>query len=157
LILAAVAIYVETGGFLIEDIFARGSPLLPNLWIAFIALLIALAIVMRKSPFDISASDHAHQEIVRGVLTEYSGPYLAIIELTHWYELTLLLGILGLFWIVGGMWWISIILPLFCFLLMLILDNISARLTWSWMVRFSWSFGLILVTLNILFVHLQWM
>jgi ech hydrogenase subunit B len=157
LLLAAIPIALKSGGFPIANIFEYGQPLLPDLWITFIALLIALAIVMRKSPFDISSSEHAHQELVRGVVTEYSGPYLALIELGHWYEMVLLLSILGLFWVTGSLWWLSIIIALASWFIMLIVDNINARLTWSWMLKFAWGAGITLVALNILFVNLGWM
>ena len=157
LLLAAIPIALKAGGFPITNIFEYGQPLLPNLWITFIALLIVLAIVMRKSPFDISGSEHAHQELVRGVLTEYSGPYLALIEIGHWYEMVLLLSILGLFWVVGSLWWLSIIIALGSWFIMLLVDNVTTRLTWSWMVKFAWGAGITLVALNILFINLGWM
>jgi ech hydrogenase subunit B len=157
LLLAAIPIALKSGGFTIANIFTYGQPLLPHLWITFIALLIALAIVMRKSPFDISSSEHAHQELVRGVVTEYSGPYLALIELGHWYEMVLLLSILGLFWVTGSLWWLSIIIALASWFSMLIVDNVNARLTWSWMLKFAWGAGISLVALNILFINLGWM
>lgn len=157
LLLAAIPIALKAGGFPITNIFEYGQPLLPNLWITFIALLIVLAIVMRKSPFDISGSEHAHQELVRGVLTEYSGPYLALIEIGHWYEMVLLLSILGLFWVVGSLWWLSIIIALGSWFIMLIVDNVTTRLTWSWMLKFAWGAGITLVALNILFINLGWM
>jgi len=157
LFLAVIPIALKTGGFPIANIFEYGQPLLPNLWLTFIALIIALDIVMRKSPFDISSSEHAHQELVRGVITEYSGPYLAIIELGHWYEMVLLLAILGLFWVVGSLWWLSVLIPLACWFLLLITDNITTRLTWSWMLKFAWGIGLSLIALNILVVNLGWM
>ncbi|MGA8849761.1 MAG: NADH-quinone oxidoreductase subunit H, partial [Dehalococcoidia bacterium] len=157
LLLAAIPIALKARGFPIANIFKYGQPLLPHLWITFIALLIALAIVMRKSPFDISSSEHAHQELVRGVVTEYSGPYLALIELGHWYEMVLLLSILGLFWVTGSLWWLSIIIALASWFIMLIVDNVNARLTWSWMLKFAWGAGISLVALNILFINLGWM
>jgi len=58
--------------------------------------LYILTIKFRKSPFDLSISHHAHQEIVRGLTTEFSGragPY----RISHWYENVLLLGIVYLF------------------------------------------------------------
>lgn len=156
LLLAAIPIALKTGGFPIANVFEYGQPLLPDLWLTFIALVIALAIVMRKSPFDISGSEHAHQELVRGVYTEFSGPYLALIELTHWYEMVLLLAILGLFWVVGPLWWLSIIIPLAVWFLLLITDNVCTRLTWSWMVKFAWGVGISLIAVNILIVNLGW-
>ena len=157
LLLAAIPVALKSGGFSIANIFEAGQPLLPDLWITFIALLIALAIVMRKSPFDISSSEHAHQELVRGVVTEYSGPYLALIEIGHWYEMVLVLSIMGLLWVTGSLWWLSIIIALGSWFIMLIVDNINARLTWSWMLKFAWGAGIILVALNILFINLGWM
>jgi ech hydrogenase subunit B len=147
LILVAVAIYLKTGAFFIKNIFDQGQPLLPSLWVAYLALLIVLIIVMRKSPFDISASEHAHQEIVRGVFTEYSGPYLAMVELAHWYESVLLLGIIFLLW--TPQVWPGVLLALFSFFVVLVTDNITARLTWSRMLRISWIGGLGLVVLNL--------
>jgi len=157
LLLAAVPIALKVDGFSITAILEHGEPLLPGLWLTFIALLIALAMVMRKSPFDVSSSEHAHQELVGGVLTEYSGPYLALIELGHWYEMVLVLSVLGLFWAAGSLWWLSIIIALLGWLVILLVDNTSARLTWSSMLRFAWGAGIGLIALNIVLIHLGWM
>jgi ech hydrogenase subunit B len=157
LLFAAIPVALKVGGFPVADVLQHGQPLLPALWLTFIALLIALTIIMRKSPFDISGSEHAHQELVRGVLTEYSGPYLAIIELGHWYELVLLLAILGLFWIAGSLWWLSILIALAAWFLVLVVDNVNARLNWSSMLGFAWGAGIGLIALNILFINLGWM
>ena len=56
-----------------------------------------LTMKLRKSPFDISTSHHAHQEIVKGVTTEFSGSTLGMIEIAHWYETVFLLGLFWLF------------------------------------------------------------
>jgi ech hydrogenase subunit B len=157
LLLAAIPVALKVGGFPVANVLQHGHPLLPALWLTFMALLIALTIIMRKSPFDISGSEHAHQEIVRGVLTEYSGPYLALIELGHWYELVLLLAILGLFWIVGSLWWLSILIALASWFVVLVVDNVNARLNWSSMLGFAWGAGIGLIALNILFINLGWM
>jgi ech hydrogenase subunit B len=157
LLLAAMPIALKANGFSVSNVIASGQPLLPSLWLTFIALLVALIIIMRKSPFDISSSEHAHQEIVRGVLTEYSGPYLAMIELAHWYETVLVLGLIGLFWASGQLWWMSILIALGSWFAVLIIDNISARLTWSRMVGYVWGIGIVLIGLNIVFINLGWM
>lgn len=157
LLLSAIPVSLKVGSFLIADIFAHGQPLLPSLWITFAVLLIPVALVMRKSPFDISGSEHAHQELVRGVLTEYSGPYLALVELGHWYAKVFVLSILGLFWVVGSLWWLSFIIALAGWFIVLIIDNVTSRLTWSWMVKFAWGCGITLITLNTLLIHLGWM
>jgi ech hydrogenase subunit B len=105
LILVIVGIFLSTGSFKIEAVYAMEQPLLFKLPLLFLVLGIALTIKLRKSPFDISASHHAHQEIVRGVYTEYSGPYLAIVEIAHWFEIVLILGLLSLFWSTSVVGW----------------------------------------------------
>lgn len=152
LILGAVAIFLKTGSFLVRDaVTVIEAPLLRDLPLVFLAVLIALGIKLRKSPFDIAASEHAHQEIVRGVYTEYSGPFLALIELTHWYELVLILGFVALFW-AKPLWW-GIVLALAVYFLELLIDNIAARLRWSWMLSVSWALGVGFVLLNILILQ----
>jgi formate hydrogenlyase subunit 4 len=139
---------------MVKGILDFPEPLMGTMWLAFIGVFFALLIKMRKSPFDISASEHAHQEIVRGIYTEYSGPYLAIIELTHWYELVLLLSILALFW--AHPLWVGALIALFCWFVAIIVDNIAARLTWSWMLRLSLSGGLGFVLLNVAALYLPY-
>ena len=151
LLLLAIAVYAQNGSFLISDIIRQPKPLMYTLWPLFIAVIYVLTIKMRKSPFDISTCHHAHQEIVKGVTTEFSGPYLALYQLAEWYEIVLVLGIVALFWtsplIVG------IIIALVAFLLELLIDNVTSRMTAPWMVRLSWTFGLILGILNIAYIY----
>jgi ech hydrogenase subunit B len=153
LLLLAIAIYAKSGSFMISDIFNLEDPLLFSLWPLFLAVLYVLTIKMRKSPFDISSSHHAHQEIVRGVITEYSGPYLALYYLAEWYEIVLLLGIIALFWV--HPLWVGILIALAAFVLELLIDNITARMTVGWMVRLSWSVGLILGIANIMYLYFK--
>jgi ech hydrogenase subunit B len=141
LLLAAIAIYIKTGSFLISDI---NGTLIVSLWPVFLGLVVALIIIMRKSPFDIAASEHGHQEIVKGVLTEYSGRELAIIEIAHTFELVLILAIMSLFW----PWW-GILLALGAWFAVIVIDNITARLTWRDMLRLTWLVGLGLGAVNI--------
>ena len=153
LLLLAIAIYAQNGTFLISEIISRQQPLLQSLWPLFIAVLYVLTIKMRKSPFDISTSHHAHQEIVKGITTEYSGPFLAIYELAEWYEIVLVLGIIVLFW--ANPLWVGLLIALAAFLLELVVDNITARMTARWMVRLSWSVGLTLGILNIAYLYIM--
>ena len=147
LLLMAVAFYLSTGGFTVQDVLSYDKPLLLELPLVFIAVGIALTIKMRKSPFDISASHHAHQEIVRGFLTDYSGPMLALIEIAHFFETVLVFGFLSLFWATN--WWISASFLVEMFLLELVIDNIHARLTWQFMIKFTWVAGIGLSVINI--------
>ncbi|MDA8219929.1 MAG: NADH-quinone oxidoreductase subunit H [Dehalococcoidales bacterium] len=152
LILAAVGMYLVTGSFLISSVVAHGSPLVLTLPLVVASLVFVLGIKMRKSPFDVSMAAHAHQEIVRGMLTEYSGRYLALIEMAHWYEVTLLLGFIALFWAnpIG----IGVLLALGLFVAVLLIDNVAARLTWSRVVRLTWTFGAGLAVLNLAAIYL---
>ncbi|MFH1216435.1 MAG: NADH-quinone oxidoreductase subunit H [Pseudomonadota bacterium] len=126
----AAAIYTICGGFRVELVFAQTTPVLFRAPLLYAAFLFALTIKMQKSPFDFAGSHHAHQEIVRGVYTEYSGSHLAWIEVAHWLEVVLYLCICGLFWATG---WGMIVLPVVSFLAVILLDNVSSRLTWRWM------------------------
>ncbi|AII60950.1 respiratory chain complex I subunit 1 family protein [Dehalococcoides mccartyi] len=145
LIITAIGLYIANGSFMISEI---SQPLLPSLWPIFIALVLVLIILMRKSPFDISSSEHAHQELVRGVFTEYSGIHLGLIEIAHMYELILVLGVISLMWLPGVV--PGIALALACWFLVLVIDNITARLTWSSMLKILWMFGLGLALVNLI-------
>ena len=147
LILLAIGVFMQNQSFLVKDIFARPEPLLFSLPLVFVAVLLILTIKMRKSPFDLSTCHHAHQELVQGITTEYSGPYLALIELPHWYELVLVLGLVVLFW--AQPVWAGLLLALAAFFIELVIDNICARMTWSWMVKLTWTVGIILCLVNL--------
>jgi len=123
LLLMAFGIYARNGTFLISDIFTQAKPLLPDLWPIFIAVVFIITIKLRKSPFDLSTSHHGHQELIKGVTTEYSGSYYALFLLAEWYETVLLLGILALFW--AHPLWVGILIALAVFLLEMFIDNIS--------------------------------
>ncbi|MBN2489265.1 MAG: NADH-quinone oxidoreductase subunit H [Planctomycetes bacterium] len=152
LMLVFVGIYQVTGSFRISSVLDHPRPLLLELPLLYLVLTYALTIKLRKSPFDFSTSHHAHQELVRGVLTEYSGPFLGLVELAHWYETVLILGLCALFWAtsVPGM---AILLGATYFLELLV-DNTMARMTWRWMLRYVWTVGLVLAFTNLLWLHL---
>jgi ech hydrogenase subunit B len=152
LILVFVGFAMCTGSFTISDVFNLDSPLLLKMPLLFLALGYALTIKLRKSPFDFSASHHGHQELVRGVQTEYSGPYLALIEIGHWLDLVLILGLCALFWhtsVIG-----MLLLVLASLFTEILIDNITARLTWQWMVqKQSLLLGMGLALVNLLWLY----
>ncbi|MBC8159367.1 MAG: NADH-quinone oxidoreductase subunit H [Rhodospirillales bacterium] len=151
LILVIAGIYVTTGSFKVEAVLAHDTPLLLELPLLFIVLGYALTIKLRKSPFDISGSHHAHQELVKGVYTEYVGRNLALVEIAHWYETILILGFVALFWttsLIG-----LAVLIVVTYALEIIIDNISARLTWRWMLGSVWVTGLCLSTVNLAWLY----
>ncbi|SDB02945.1 ech hydrogenase subunit B [Desulfonatronum thiosulfatophilum] len=151
LILVIVGFFMATGSFKIDAIYAMDQPLLLQMPLLFLVLGIALTIKLRKSPFDISGSHHAHQEIVRGVYTEYSGPYYAVVEIAHLFEIVLILGLLSLFWstsVVG----IIVLLGVTYFVEILI-DNTTSRMTWRWMLGTAWATGITLSLINLLWLY----
>jgi ech hydrogenase subunit B len=147
MLLVYVAIFLVTGSFTIKGIYVYGQPLFMVLPLALVALMFVLVIEMKKSPYDVSGSGHAHQELVRGVFTEFSGYTMALIELGHWTKLATTLMIFSLFWapnpVIGG------VISLAMFFLALVVDNIYPRLTWQKMLRTTWSVGFALVLLNL--------
>lgn len=152
IVLMIAGVYMEIGSFRIADIFAWQQPLLLKLPFLFVALGYALTIKLRKSPFDISTSHHGHQELVKGVLTDYSGPYLALIEIGHWYEIVLLLGFCALFWATD---WIGMaVLLVIIYFLEILIDNATARMNWRWMLGYVWAMGLALALVNLVWLSL---
>lgn len=151
LILYALAIYMLTGTFKLSAVVDASTPLLAYTPLIFIAMIFVLNIKLKKSPFDYSTSHHAHQELVKGMLTEYSGPGFAIIEVAHFYEYVFLTGLLFVFWTVNPL--IGFLLSTAAFLLVIVIDNITARIYWQWMLKLSWTFLLGISIVNIAFLY----
>jgi ech hydrogenase subunit B len=146
-IIAAVGMYVVTKSFRVETIASYSQPLVYFLPAIFLGFIYILTIKLRKSPFDISTSHHAHQEIVKGVTTEFSGPTLGIIEVTHWYETVFLLGFVFLFFAFSPL--IGIIAVVIVYLLELLIDNASARVKWQLVIKSSWMIAAIVGMVNL--------
>jgi ech hydrogenase subunit B len=151
IILATIGLYMVQKSFYVSDITATQTPLIQYLPGIFVGLVYVLTIKLRKSPFDISTSHHAHQELVKGVTTEFSGSTLGRIEMTHWYETVLMLGIVYLF--VGyatpiGMA-LGIAAVLLVYLLEIFVDNNYPRVKWQMLMNTSWIIAAILGLLNL--------
>ncbi|MDF2523685.1 MAG: respiratory-chain dehydrogenase subunit 1 [Clostridiales bacterium] len=153
LLLMVVGIYLITKSFMIDGIFKLSTPLLYHLPLVFAAFLYVLTIKLRKSPFDFSTSHHGHQELIKGLTTEFSGHQLAIIELTHWYDLVILLGLITLFF--AKPLWVGILIALGSYFLELVIDNISARVTWKWMIKATWLIGIGAAATNLVWLYLS--
>lgn len=151
LILYALAIYLLTGTFKLSAVTGASTPLLMYTPLIFIAMIFVLNIKLKKSPFDYSTSHHAHQELVKGMLTEYSGPGFAIIEIAHFYEYVFLTGLLFVFWTVNPV--IGFLLSTAAFLLVIVVDNITARVYWQWMLKLSWTFLLGISLINVIYLY----
>lgn len=151
LILVVVGLYLETGSFKLADIMVWPEPLLLKLPFLFIVLGYALTIKLRKSPFDLSTCHHAHQEIVKGLLTDYSGPVLALVEVGHWFDMVLVLCFCSLFWATS---WIGMgILLLVTYFLEVLIDNVTTRMNWRWMLGYVWGVGLTLSLVNLIWLY----
>ncbi len=146
---------LASGGFGSWQPLGLDQPLLPRLPLAFAALLLVTGVKLRKSPFDAAASQHAHQELVRGLYTEYSGRFLGLLETSHFFDTALLYGICALFWATN--WWGMAVTAGLVWLGEILLDNASARLSWSWQLAALWGPGLVLAGANLAWIQWAWM
>jgi formate hydrogenlyase subunit 4 len=151
-ILAAVGLFVATGSFNVSDIAGTTVPVILLIPGIFLGFLYVLTIKLRKSPFDISTSHHAHQEIVKGVTTEFSGPSLAWIEITHWYETVFLLGLVYLFFAFNPLLGIAAVIVVY--LLEILIDNTNARVKWQLAVKSSWMIAAVVGVVNLAALYL---
>lgn len=151
-LLTAVGFYLATGTFKVREIIANDSVpavvLLPGVFIGFVFIL---TIKLRKHPFDLATSHHAHQEMVKGITTEFSGEMFAIVEISHWYENVFLMGVVGLFFL-NANWWTALLalaaISVTYFVLILV-DNTNARMKWKNMFKNSWITTIIIGALNV--------
>ena len=151
IILTAVGMYMVTKSFFVSTIASSSVPLIIFLPGVFIGYLIVLTIKLRKSPFDLSTSHHAHQEIVKGVTTDFAGPNLGKIEIAHWYENVFLLGVIWLFFAWNPL--IAIAAIIVAYFLEILIDNTISRFKWQLMLRSAWIVAgtLGLVNLGVLY------
>ncbi len=147
-ILMAIGMYQVTGSFKVSEIMQYPKPLILYLPGVFVGFLYILTIKLRKSPFDLSMSHHAHQEIVRGITTEFSGPMLAVIEVTHWYENVLLLAMVYLFFAATP--WLAFVVSMATFLFEIFIDMNYARFKWQLVFASSWLVTAVAGVSNIL-------
>jgi ech hydrogenase subunit B len=156
-LLMTVGFYISSGSFSILQYLTLPSPMIISLPAVFLGYVYVLTIKIRKSPFDLSTSHHAHQEIVKGITTEFSGRTLAMVELAHWYETVILLGFVFLFIVWGS--WIGVLTAiaacLLIFFLEIFIDNTFARVKWDVMIKSTWIVTIVFAFLNILIVALQ--
>lgn len=152
LLLAGVGLYQVTGSFDTYAIASYGHAPIVYLPGVFIALTYVLTIKLRKSPFDLATSHHAHQELVKGLTTEFAGPSLAVFEIAHWYETILLLAMIFLFF--GCHWILGLIATIAVYFLEILIDNICARVKWELMIISAWVVTIILGIGNLIVLYL---
>lgn len=151
-LLTAVGLYYAEKSFFIKDIIMTTTPAIVYLPGVFVGLLYILTIKLRKSPFDLSMTHHAHQEIVQGITTEYSGKDLAVIEITHWYETVFALTLVYIF-IATKAPVSHVFAILICFLALfieIIIDNAFARVKWELALKSTWIVTGLLTTINLI-------
>ena len=154
-LLTAIGFYIYTGSFAVRDIIVGASmPFLPLIGI-FFGFIFILTIKFRKSPFDLSMSHHAHQELVKGITTEFSGMTLGFIEISHWYENIFLLGFVFLFFANGTFWGyiVGVVVCIAAYFLEVLIDNSFARMKWQFALKSSWLVALILGVINIFVLY----
>jgi len=146
-LITIVGFAMVTGSFNVAEIVQYPKPLIMPLFGIFLGFIFILTIKLRKSPFDLSTSHHAHQEIVKGVTTEFSGASLAMIELAHWYELVFLFGFIALFvaccpllavWVIAGVYFLEVVI-----------DNTMSRFKWQLVLLSAWSVTILFGVINI--------
>ena len=147
----AVAFYMASGTFDVGGAFALDAPVITTIWLVFLGFLFVLTIKLRKSPFDLSMSHHAHQEIVRGMTTEMSGKTLAKVEVMHWCENVLFMGWVGLFFVWGNPLSVvlAIVVVLAVYFLEIWIDNNFARVKWQALLKSAWLVALVAGGVNV--------
>ena len=154
-LLVAIGLFMATGSFNVAELLSADVPLVRWLPLIFIGFVYVLTIKLRKSPFDISMAQHAHQELVRGVVTEFSGRTLALVELSHWYESILFLGWVAMFFVWAGGWvaaLVAIAVAIAVWFLEIWIDNNFARVKWMTMLKSAWWGALVAGGINIIYL-----
>ena len=154
LLIMTVGFFTATQSFDTAQLTRLDAPIILSLVPIFIGLLFILTIKLRKSPFDLSYSHHAHQELVKGITTEMSGRTLAKIEILHWCESILFLMWVGMFFIWNSP--VSIALAVAVVALTWFfevwIDNNFARVKWQACLKSAWLVALVMGVVNLFYV-----
>ncbi|MDC7295283.1 MULTISPECIES: complex I subunit 1 family protein [unclassified Butyrivibrio] len=154
-LLVAIGFYYANGSFMVNDLIQAEVPAIVQIPGFFIGFVFILIIKLRKSPFDLSTSHHMHQEMVKGLTTDLSGGNLALTEIAEWYDLVLMMGIVGMFFItsnpISRVW--AIIAISVVFFLETLIDNLFPRVKYITMLKVTWSVILIFAGTNLLILN----
>ena len=154
-LLVAIGFYYANGSFMVDDLIRTQVPAIVQIPGFFIGFVFILIIKLRKSPFDLSTSHHMHQEMVKGLTTDLSGSNLAFVEIAEWYDVVLMLGIVGMFFITANpisRIWAIIACAVVLFLCTLI-DNLFPRVKYKTMLIVTWSVILVFAGTNLLILN----
>ncbi len=152
----AIIFYIVIGSFNVITVSLQPQPLIVYGWPVFIGMLFIQLVKLRKSPFDLSTSHAAHQELLQGTLTEMSGPALAKAKLMHWYETVLMLGWTAMFFLDARpeSWIVAVVAAIVAWFLDIWIDNNFARVKWQSMISWCWGITLCTSIVNFIFVSL---
>jgi ech hydrogenase subunit B len=155
-LITGIGLYYANKSFFVRDIISTKIPAVVYLPGIFLGMLYILTFKLRKSPFDLSMSHHGHQEIVKGITTEYSGRDLAVIEVTHWYETIIAFTLIYLFFAtsspLGRL--LAIIPCIAAYIFEIIVDNGFARVKWQLALKSTWIVIGILGTVNLVILSI---
>jgi formate hydrogenlyase subunit 4 len=150
LMLAAICKVTDASSY--QGVLSSAVMVAPKLPGVLLAFTFVATIKLRKSPFDISTSHHAHQELVSGLTSDMSGRLLAYVEMAHWYESAILASFVILFF----NW--SVPLGLLAFAVIyaaeVLVDNSTSRAKWQLVLRSTWAVTLLLAGGNVLALFL---
>ncbi len=151
-LLACIGFYLATGSFNVSDIIQADLPAIIKTPGFFVAFVFILTIKLRKSPFDLSASHHPHQELVKGLTTDMGAKTLAFYEIAEWYEQVFLMGFVGLFFVNSNPWsyLVAVVAVLLTYFLEILIDNTSARVKWQVMLKLAWGVTLLVAGVNLI-------
>jgi ech hydrogenase subunit B len=151
-LLACIGFYLATGSFNVSDIIQADLPAIIKTPGFFVAFVFILTIKLRKSPFDLSASHHPHQELVKGITTDMGAQTLALYEIAEWYEHVFLMGFVGLFFVCSNPWSIllAVVAVLATYFLEILIDNTSARVKWHTMFKLAWGVTILAAGVNLI-------
>ena len=154
LLIMTVGFFTATQSFDVAQLFRLDAPIITALSPIFLGLLFILTIKLRKSPFDLSYSHHAHQELVKGMTTEMSGRTLAKIEIMHWCESILFLMWVGMFfvWADPVSLAIALVVIALAWFLEVWIDNNFARMKWQRCLSMAWIVALVVGIVNLFYV-----
>jgi len=141
IIIALVGLFGVAKSFNFYAILRSPMPAFLYLPGIYLGLVFVLQMKLRKSPFDISTSHHAHQELVMGITADMGGPALGLVELAHWYETVYLFALILLFF--GWSLLTAILGVAFTYFLIIFLDNVTARVKWGLALSLAWLITLV--------------
>ena len=152
LLLTAIGFYLNSGSFMVSDIVSAPRPAIVRAPGMFIGFLVILAIELRKSPFDVSSSHHAHQEMVKGITTDISGRVMAFVEVAEWYEVFMMFTLTGLFFVWKNPLSYLLAFAMGCVVmfLMTLTDSVFPRVKWERMLQVTWTSTLVFAGGNLL-------